>query len=61
MAAVELIAAKIGCSAHTLSNLVRHHEGDSGQRGGVTTAEAGCTKEVEREVRELKKGNEILH
>lgn len=59
-AAIESIAGKIGCSAQTLSNWVRQYERDTGQRDGVTTAEAARIKELEREVRELKKANEIL-
>lgn len=59
-AAIESIAGKIGCSAQTLSNWVRRYERDTGQRDGVTTAEAARVKELEREVRELKKANEIL-
>ena len=59
-AAIESIAAKIGCSAQTLCNWVRQHERDSGQRDGVTTAETARIKDLEREVRELRKANEIL-
>lgn len=59
-AAIESIAGKIGCSAQTLSNWVRQYERDTRQRDGVTTAEAARVKELEREVRELKKANEIL-
>ena len=59
-AAIESIAAKIGCSAQTLCNWVRRYERDTGQRDGATTAEASRMKELEREVRELKKTNEIL-
>ncbi len=59
-AAIESIAGKIGCSAQTLSNWVRRYERDTGQRDGVITAEAARVKELEREVRELKKANEIL-
>ena len=36
------------------------HERDTGQRDGVSTAEARRIKELEREVRELKRVNEIL-
>ncbi len=39
---------------------VRQHERDTGQREGITTAEAACIKALEREVRELRKANEIL-
>jgi len=59
-AAIESIAGKIGCTAETLRRWVRQHERDSGQREGVTTAEAKRVKELEREVRELRKANEIL-
>ena len=59
-AAVESIAAKIGCSAQTLHGWVRRHETDTGQRDGVTSAEQQRIKALEREVKELRKANEIL-
>ena len=59
-AAIESIAAKIGCTAETLRRWVRQHERDTGQREGITTAEAKRIKELEREVRELRRANEIL-
>lgn len=59
-AAVVSIAGKIGCTAQTLLNWVRQHERDTGQREGVTTAEAKRVKELERENRELRRANEIL-
>ncbi len=59
-AAIESIAAKIGCSAQTLCNWVRQFERDTGQRDGVTSADAARIKALERENRELKKANEIL-
>ena len=59
-AAIESIAAKIGCTAETLRRWVRRPERDSGQREGMTTAESQRIKELEREVRELRKANEIL-
>ncbi len=39
---------------------VRRAEVDGGRRPGVTTAEAERVKELEREVRELRRANEIL-
>lgn len=51
---------KIGCTTQTLCNWVRRHERDTGQRDGVSTAEARRIKELEREVRKLKRVNEIL-
>jgi len=59
-AAIASIAPKIGCSTQTLCNWVRQHERDTGQRDGITTAEAERIKQLEREVRELKQTNEIL-
>ena len=59
-AAVESIAPKIGCVPQTLRDWVKRHEVDTGVRGGVTTAEAQRVKELEREVKELRRANEIL-
>ena len=60
-AAIQSIAAKIGCTAQTLHTWVRRqHERDTGQRDGVSSAETARIKELEREVRELKRANEIL-
>ncbi|HHK2916736.1 TPA: IS3 family transposase [Pseudomonas aeruginosa] len=59
-AAVESIAPKIGCVPQTLLGWVQRHEVDTGVRGGVTTAEAQRVKELEREVKELRRANEIL-
>jgi transposase len=58
-AAITSIAAKIGC-AKTLRRWVRQQERDTGQRPGPTTAEEERIKALEREVRELRKANEIL-
>ena len=59
-AAIESIAGKIGCTAETLRRWVRQHERDTGQRSGVTTAEQDRVKALEREVKELRRANEIL-
>ena len=59
-AAIESIAAKIGCTGETLRKWVRQGERNSGVRPGPTTAEQQRIKELEREVRELGKTNEIL-
>jgi transposase len=58
--AVESIAPKIGCVPQTLLEWVKRHEVDTGVRDGVTTAEAQRVKELEREVKELRRANEIL-
>ena len=59
-AAIESIAGKIGCTAETLRRWVRQAERDEGLRDGPTTAEAERIKALEREVKELRKANEIL-
>jgi transposase len=59
-AAVESIAPKMGCVPQTLLSWVQRHEIDKGTRAGVTTSEAQRLKELEREVKELRRANEIL-
>ncbi len=59
-AAIESIAPKIGCVPQTLHGWVRKHEIDTGLRGGVTADERERLKALEREVKELRKANEIL-
>jgi transposase len=59
-AAIVSIASKLGCTPQTLRTWVRQAERDTGQRGGLTTAERQRLKELERENRELKRANEIL-
>jgi transposase len=59
-AAILSIAAKIGCTAQTLSNWVRQAERDQGKRLGPTTDDRERIKVLERENRELKQANEIL-
>jgi len=59
-AAVESIAAKIGCAAQTLHEWTKKAEVDAGARSGVSTGTAAQVKALEREVRELRQANEIL-
>ena len=59
-ATVESIAPKIGCVPQTLHDWVRKHEINTGMRDGVTSAERDRVKALEREVKELRKANEIL-
>jgi len=54
------IANKIGCTPETLRTWVRQEEIDTGRRGGLTADERAPMKELEREVRELRRANEIL-
>jgi transposase-like protein len=59
-AAISSVAGKLGCTAETLRKWVRQAQRDSGTRAGLTTAERDRLKEQEREIRELKRANEIL-
>ena len=59
-AALESIAPKIGCVPQTLLSWVQRHEIDTGVREGLTTAEHQRIKALEREVKELRRANEIL-
>ena len=54
------IASKFGCTAETLRRWVKQAEIDSGRRGGVKSDERTRIKDLEREVRELRRANEIL-
>lgn len=59
-ATIESIAPKIGCVPQTLNEWVRKYETDAGMRDGVTSEERDRIKALEREVKELRKANEIL-
>ncbi len=59
-ATITSIAEKIGCSPETLRKWVRQSERDQGVRGGLTTDERQRLKDQEREIRELRRANEIL-
>ena len=59
-AAIRSVASKIGCTAESLRRWVRRAEVDQGKRPGVTSAESQRVKELEREVKELRRANEIL-
>ncbi len=58
--AIESIAQKIGCVPQTLLGWVKRAEVDAGERAGISTSEAQRIKELEREVKELRRVNEIL-
>ncbi|WP_172621952.1 IS3 family transposase [Enterobacter sp. 18A13] len=60
-AAIHSLAPKIGCSTDTLRTWLRQHERDAGGGdGGLSTSERERLKELEREVRELRRSNDIL-
>jgi len=59
-AAVESIAPKIGCVPQTLLEWVKREEAVTGARDDVSTSERERLKALEREVKELRRANEIL-
>ncbi|WP_299451360.1 IS3 family transposase [uncultured Pigmentiphaga sp.] len=59
-AAVQSIAPKIGCSGYTLLQWVQRAEVEAGRRPGLPEAEQERIKALEREVKELRRANEIL-
>ncbi len=54
---IESVAGKIGCTPQTLSNWIRK---ETIKEGVAEDAAQARVKELEREVRELKRANEIL-
>jgi transposase-like protein len=59
-AAMVSIAAKFGCSAHTLREWVQKASRDSGRLPGTPSDVVARLKALERENRELRQANEIL-
>ena len=59
-AAIRSVSEKIGCAAETLRHWVRQAERDAGRHSGLTTDERALLKEQAREIRELRRANEIL-
>ncbi len=59
-AAIQSVAGKLGMRPETLRKWLRRDEVDQRQRPGVTSGERERIRELEREVRELRRANEIL-
>lgn len=59
-AAVQRIGPRLGVNPDTLRTWAKQTEIDTGRRPGVTTSDAKRIRELEAEVRELKRANEIL-
>ena len=57
---VTRIAVQLGIGSESLRNWVKQAEIDGGQRPGTTTDDLQRISELEREVRELRRANEIL-
>lgn len=59
-AAFTSISAKLGMTPETLRTWVRRAQVDEGLRPGLTTDERQKLKDLEKEVKELRRANEIL-
>ena len=57
---IQRVADQIGCGVESLRTWVKQADIDEGVEPGVTTAEAKRIKELEQEVRELRRANAIL-
>ncbi len=58
--AIRRIADQLGVHPEALRMWVKQAETDEGVRSGTTSAEAARIAELEREVRELRRANQIL-
>jgi len=58
--ALASVGHKLGVNPETLRNWVEKAEIDSGQRPGITSDDKKRIAELEKEVRELRRANEIL-
>ena len=58
--AIQTIGEQLGVHHESLRVWVRRAETDAGKRPGLTTDERARMKELEREVKELRRANEIL-
>jgi transposase len=54
------VAKQLGIGTESLRSWVKQAEIDDGVKPGVTSAEAARMRELEQEVRELRRANEIL-
>jgi transposase len=60
LGAIARVGDQLGVNRETLRNWVKQAEIDGGQRPGILTAERQRIAELEREVRELRRANDIL-
>jgi transposase len=58
--AVTRVAKELGIGVESLRQWVNQAEVDSGRRPGTSTADAQRIAELEREIRELRRANDIL-
>ena len=59
-AAVKRIGPRVGINPDTLRGWCKQADIDAGRRPGTTTSEAATIKQLQQEVAELRRANEIL-
>jgi len=59
-ATIQAVSSKLGCTAETLRRWVRQAQRDAGTREGMSSNDRERMRELEREVLELRRANEIL-
>ena len=57
---IQRVASQLGYGIESVRSWVRQADIDDGVMGGTTTADASRIKELEQEVRELRRANSIL-
>jgi transposase len=57
---IQRVADQIGCGVESLRTWVKQADIDEGLESGVTSAEAKRVRELEQEVRELRRANDLL-
>jgi transposase len=57
---IQRIADQIGCGVESLRTWVKQADIDEGLEPGVTTADAKRIRELEQEIRELRRANDLL-
>jgi transposase len=57
---IQRVAEQLGCGVESLRSWVKQDEIDHGETTGVSTDEAKRVRELEQEVRELRRANAIL-
>lgn len=59
-AAVKRVGQRVGVNPDTLRGWCKQADVDAGRAAGTTTSDAARLRELEREVKELKRANDIL-
>jgi transposase len=58
--AIQRVAEQLGCGVESLRNWVKAEGVDRGEESGTTSADRERIKQLEQELREMRRANEIL-